>query len=197
MKILRLKHQTGFSLLEMIIAISLMAILIGVVAISLGQERRHAEMLHQRLQLVQSALLRFETDFPCGANSLAALVRRDQAAAGLCGEANNLEHWRGPYLDAYGDYSLSGDLDLAAIVPGVSMGISQTVISDTYYTIVSLKNINNELRVNIIDRCGDECLPYKNLNGDVTTVGLLVSTTKTQPLLNPTYELTPLPGVVH
>lgn len=187
-------RQAGLTLIEMVIALSVVVLIISATVIGLDQTARHAEMVQAKLQLVQAASLRLQTDLPCG-GKLSALLRREDALAGLCGDANNLDNWHGPYLDSTSMFVNNGDLDLTPIVPGASMSIAQQMIGSDVYTILKVDNLTDDVRSALVARCGDDCLPYKNLTNDSDTVGVMVSKTKLQALPDSTYEVTPLPFV--
>ena len=94
MKRYRLSYakQAGLTLLEMSIAMGLIVIIIAAMVLGSDQDQRKAELLQARLQMVQAGVLRFQMDLPCGASKLSALLLREDAAAGLCGDANNLDN---------------------------------------------------------------------------------------------------------
>lgn len=191
MKLLRLSHtgQKGLTMLEMIIALSLTVLFIGAVVSSLGQSQYHAEMIQNKMHLAQIGLQRLQTDMPCGITKLSGLMLRDDATAGLCGDTNDLNRWGGPYMEPGDVLPTNGDLQLNAIVPGVSMSVKKISTPVDFYTIVQVDGLNPELRATIVARCGDDCLPLKNISGDITTVGLMVSNGKVPLVNNETYDV--------
>lgn len=197
MKFYRLSQsrQAGLTLIEMVLALSIIILIIGATVGSIGQQSRHAEMLQAKMQIVQAGVLRLQTDMPCGVTKLSALLRREDAATGLCGDANNLNNWHGPYIDATSMFVNNGNLDLTPLIPGASMSVSQEIVGTEIYTLLKINNITDEVRSAVVARCGDDCLPYKNLTNDEATVGVMVSKIKLKALPNQSYEVAPLPNV--
>ena len=167
--------QAGLTLIEMVIALSVIVLLLLVVAMGFNQNKQRAESLEAKLQLVRSGVLRFQTDMPCGPATLSALTKREDAAVGLCGDANNLNNWRGPYIDSGSTYVNVGDSDLSNILPGASLTITQEVLGSTIYTILKVSEISDEMRSAMIELCSDDCTPYKSITGDAQTTGILVT----------------------
>lgn len=100
---------------------------------------------------------------------------REAAAVGLCGDSNNLNNWRGPYIDSGSVYVNAGDSDLSSILPGASLKITQEVVGGTIYTILKVSEISDEMRSALVSLCADDCTPYKQITGDADTTGILVS----------------------
>lgn len=169
------KRQSGLTLIEMVITLSIVVFIITVSVMSMDQNGQRAENLQAKLQLVRSGVLRFQNDLPCGAATLSALTKREDAAVGLCGNANNLDNWRGPYVDASVLYVNGGDSDLASILPGASLSIQQEVLGSQIFTILKVSEVTSDMRSALVAICGDECTPYKNITGDEETVGIVVS----------------------
>ncbi len=197
MKMHRLSYakQAGLTLLEMSIALGLIVIIVGAMVLASNQDQQRVQLLQARIQTVQAGVLRFQMDLPCGASKLSALLLREDAAAGLCGDANNLDNWRGPYIDAASLYVNNGELDLTPIVAGASMSVAQETVGTDVYTLIKVNGLSQELRSALVARCGEDCTPYKNLTNDEVTVGALVSKTRLQPLPAGNYDIAPLTNV--
>lgn len=197
MKMHRLSYakQAGLTLLEMSIALGLIVIIVGAMVLSSNQDQQRVQLLQARIQTVQAGVLRFQMDLPCGASKLSALLLREDAASGLCGDANNLDNWRGPYIDAASLYVNNGELDLTPIVAGASMSVAQETVGTDVYTLIKVNGLSQELRSALVARCGEDCTPYKNLTNDEVTVGALVSKTRLQPLPAGNYDIAPLTNV--
>ena len=197
MKYSSLSHarQAGLTLIEMVIALALVVLIITATVSTLGQDSQKAELLQAKLQLVQAGTLRLQTDMPCGVSKLSALIRREDAVDGLCGETNSLDKWHGPYIDSTSMFVSGGGLDLTPIIPGASMSITQDVVGTEIFTILKIEGITDEIRSAMIARCGDDCVPYKAITNDEQTVGLMVSRAKLQVLTNQNYEVGPLTNV--
>jgi prepilin-type N-terminal cleavage/methylation domain-containing protein len=197
MKSIRISHfrQAGLTLIEMVIALSIVVLIVTATVGTLDQQARKAEMLQAKLQIVQAGVLRLQADIPCGVTRLSALIRREDAGTGLCGETNNLERWHGPYIDSTSMFVNQGNLDVTPIIPGASISIVQEVIGAEVYTLLRINDITDEVRSAMIQRCGDDCIPFKNITNDQLTVGLMVSKTKLQALPDQSYDVAPLTNV--
>ena len=170
--------QAGLTLLEMVIGLSVIVLLLVLTMTIFNQNSSRAQSLEAKMQLVRAGVLRFQTDLPCGPATLSALTRREDAAVGLCGDSNNLNNWRGPYIDSGSTY-VNGDSDISTILSGASLAITQQVVNSltgrTIYTILKVSAISDEMRSAVVALCSDDCTPYKNITGDTGTIGMLVS----------------------
>jgi general secretion pathway protein G len=94
-----LRARAGFTLLEVLMAIALLALLVGVVLTNVeglfsGGQEKVAKIFVQETARTGMATFRLDTgNYPSGSQGLAALVQKP------AGE----EDWRGPYLDAIPD----------------------------------------------------------------------------------------------
>lgn len=167
--------QEGLTLVEMVIALSVIVLVLVLASLNFDQNGRRAESLQAKMQLVRAGVVRFQHDLPCGPSKLSALTLREDAAVGLCGDANNLNNWRGPYIESASTYVNSGDSELSEILPGSSLSITREVVGSTIYTLLRVNAISDEMRSAMINLCADDCTPYKAINGDETTIGLLIS----------------------
>ena len=167
--------QAGLTLLEMVIALSVVVLVLVLTIMGFSQNSGRAQSLEAKMQLVRAGVLRFQTDLPCGPATLSALTMRENAAVGLCGDSNNLNNWRGPYIDSSSTYGNTGDSDLSNILPGASLAITQQVVGSTIYTILKVSEVSDEMRSAMVALCSDDCTPYKRITGDTETIGILVS----------------------
>lgn len=86
----------GFALTELVIAISVIVIVIGIYSQLFDTNRTKAEILHGKLAEVASGLLRMKTDMACFPKKLSGLVNPSDGSDTFCG-ATNSSQWKGPY----------------------------------------------------------------------------------------------------
>lgn len=97
-----MKLQRGLTLIEMVIAISLLAIMISAIVFSFDGSKSRAQVLVAAMEEYTGALERMKTDTSCYPKSLAALIDRAQVKEttdSYCG-ANLSLQWNGPYVKA-------------------------------------------------------------------------------------------------
>ncbi len=95
-------QQRGLTLIEMVIAISLLAIMISAIVFSFDGSKSRAQVLVAAMEEYSGAMERLKTDASCYPKSIVALIDRDQAS----GQANSFcnadlsKQWNGPYVKA-------------------------------------------------------------------------------------------------
>ena len=97
-----MKKQKGLTLIEMVIAISLLAIMISAIVFSFDGSKSRAQVLVAAMEEYTGALERLKTDASCYPRSLVALIDRAAAAgagSSFCG-ADLSKQWNGPYVKA-------------------------------------------------------------------------------------------------
>jgi prepilin-type N-terminal cleavage/methylation domain-containing protein len=97
-----MKLQRGLTLIEMVIAISLLAIMISAIVFSFDGSKSRAQVLVAAMNEYSGALERMKTDTSCYPRSLAGLIDRGAVTAttdSFCG-ANLSLQWNGPYVKA-------------------------------------------------------------------------------------------------
>lgn len=95
-----MKLQRGLTLIEMVIAISLLAIMISAIVFSFDGSKSRAQVLIAAMEEYTGAMERIKTDTSCYPKSLAALLDRSLAegtAKSFCG-ADLSKQWNGPYV---------------------------------------------------------------------------------------------------
>ena len=78
-------QQRGFTLIEMVIAISLLAIMISAIVFSFDGAKSRAQVVVAAMEEYAGAMERLKTDASCYPKSIGALIDRDQAS----GQANS------------------------------------------------------------------------------------------------------------
>lgn len=95
-----MKLQRGLTLIEMVIAISLLAIMISAIVFSFDGSKSRAQVLIAAMEEYTGAMERMKTDTSCYPRSLAALIDRSKSLTGAnswCGADLSLQ-WNGPYV---------------------------------------------------------------------------------------------------
>ena len=154
-------YQKGLTLLEIVIASSLVVLLIGVIAFQYKSENHQAEQVIAQLQMAKAGVLRYNLNDPKSTNKLADLVRPNDA---------NPENWNGPYIDTATRLTPEGQIDISNIFPESHVELEVETIGETTYQVVLLKGIaETELKNSILAKCGD-CKPLPGRDD----IGLLV-----------------------
>lgn len=97
---LYMKSQRGLTLIEMVIAISLLAIMISAIVFSFDGTRSRAQVLVASMSEYSGALERLKQDGSCYPRTLSSLFDRAAsvgAANSFCG-ADLSRNWNGPYV---------------------------------------------------------------------------------------------------
>lgn len=95
-----MKLQRGLTLIEMVIAISLLAIMISAIVFSFDGSKSRAQVLIAAMEEYTGAMERMKTDTSCYPKSLAALLDRSLSEGktkSFCG-ADLSKQWNGPYV---------------------------------------------------------------------------------------------------
>ena len=95
-------QQRGMTLIEMVIAISLLAIMISAIVFSFDGSKSRAQVLVAAMEEYAGAMERIKTDASCYPKSIVALMDRDQAVGAdksFC-NADLSKQWNGPYVKA-------------------------------------------------------------------------------------------------
>ena len=161
----------GLTLLEFVVASSIVVLLIGVGVSQLNQKQHKAEKVIAQMQMVKTGMLRFNMDYPCSASGLSALVKREDAAIGGCGAANDLSQWKGPYIEGATPL-VAENINISSIYIDSFLELRQATIGDTYYQAIALVGTaESELRTSILAQCGRDCQPFPGKSD----IGILVN----------------------
>lgn len=110
--------QRGLTLIEMVIAITLLAIMISAIVFSFDGDKSRAQVLIAAMNEYGSALERMKTDTSCYPRNLDALFDRTQsegAAKSFC-QADLSKQWNGPYVKSAPAKASSVDSAVRAIM---------------------------------------------------------------------------------
>ncbi len=128
----RLAHrrQRGVSLVELVIAIAVVILMISVFALNYNSNRQKTTQLVSKLQEVKAGVLRFERDYPQGAQSLAALTSPAyiNPADVVSSQPNAPDLWRGPYLQS-NNMRPDGAIDMSDLSEGMMIRRRSQVVS--------------------------------------------------------------------
>jgi len=95
-----MKYQKGLTLIEMVIAISLLAIMISAIVFSFDGSKSRAQVMIAAMTAYAGAMERMKSDTACYPKMLPALFDRsyaEGATASYCG-ADLSRQWNGPYV---------------------------------------------------------------------------------------------------
>ena len=95
-------QQRGLTLIEMVIAISLLAIMISAIVFSFDGSKSRAQVLVAAMEEYAGAMERLKTDASCYPKSIVALMDRGEvvgADKSFC-NADLSKQWNGPYVKA-------------------------------------------------------------------------------------------------
>ena len=179
------KKMRGLTLMEMMIAISLVVMLVSAVSSTIDTDRKQATEFLAKSEELRTGMLRLYTDFPCGVTKLSALALREDAVDNFCGTGNDLNRWNGPYIDpamVLVNGSAVGAISLDRIYQGSSAKLVQvTSVAGTktlVTTILELEGVPDGMKNYMWDSCGDTCKPWTTVPNpsadDLKRIGLVV-----------------------
>lgn len=129
----RIKKQLGFTLLEMVIAISILSVIAAAVVLSYDGSKSRAQVLVSAMDEYGGAQQRLKADTSCYSKSLAALFNLSDAsgaANSFCG-ADLSKQWNGPYAKPVAIDALAVKrLMLGQIAPELTLTINR--VASTY-----------------------------------------------------------------
>ena len=164
-----MKLQRGLTLIEMVIAISLLAIMISAIVFSFDGSKSRAQVLIAAMEEYTGALERIKTDTSCYPKSLAALLDRTLSEGkdkSWCG-ADLSKQWNGPYVKSAptkaatvgeGPVILMSQLspDLTLRVARQASKFSGTGGSDTWKWFVVADGVPREILTQALTVCNGD-----------------------------------------
>lgn len=113
-----------------------------------------------QLQLARTGMLRFNMDYPCSTRALSALVKREDVEHGACGDSNDLQVWKGPYIELTNQLISSRDLNVSSIYPESRLTLREATVGNVQYQAIILEgSASSNLRAAILAQCGEDCMP--------------------------------------
>lgn len=123
-------RQGGFTLLEMVIAISILSIMMAAVVLSYDGSKSRGMILVTSMDEYGGAMQRMKADTACYPRSLVALLDRAfvaQGADSFCGSPLTSQ-WNGPYIKPVPFDGPNKKLLLKAIAPDVTLTVSRVSV---------------------------------------------------------------------
>lgn len=131
------KKNRGFSLLELLVALALLALLAAAIAISFNGARSKAQVLLATMSELGGANIRLKTDTGCYVNRPEALYSQAAAATAANNYCNRnfSQTWSGPYVSRF-IVDTNGDARMDKVSSDVliSFGLQTGGIGRRYFT---------------------------------------------------------------
>lgn len=148
----RKKAQGGFTILEIIVAITIMGILAAIVYPKLNINKSKGTLLYTTMSEVGKSLMRMKLDTACYPNKLAALYDKTQADQSFCG-IDLRESWREPYIQKSEFDASTGNMKISQIVTGAQLSIIVQPSTVGQAWIVRATGVPNEILNDALATC--------------------------------------------
>lgn len=118
-----IQNQSGFTLIELIIVVGIIAILAGLSIFAYNGDKAKATELYSKMTQYGSAMTRMKLDTACLPTKTGALYDQSLADESFCNK-DLRANWRGPYIKAGQLHSDNQNLSLTEFAPGAYLSIS-------------------------------------------------------------------------
>ena len=143
--------QSGFTLLELVVAITLMGLIASLVIPKLNVNKSRGALLFENMNEVGKSLLAMKNDTACYPSKIAALYDKNQADQSFCG-IDLRETWRAPYIQK-AEFDSSGNMKISQIVTGATLSITQEPSAVGTAWIVHATGIPNDILSDAVTAC--------------------------------------------
>lgn len=180
--------QSGFALMEMLIAIGVLLFMAGMLAMAFNSKQSKGAALLTQMETIANGMQRWVLDMPCFPTRTGALYNRAQAQNSFCGQ-DLRARWKTPYidaatLDANGDVVLTKISDASVVTIGRGNNLNGSGAVQQWF--VQTAAVDAEVAQIAVDACNGgtnttgtnppgKCLLTAGANADLATVTYIFS----------------------
>ncbi len=162
--------QRGFTLLEMVVTLSIIAILATVIGTHFSGDAAKATKILSDSASFKKAFLQYELDTGRLPGCFEQLWRRDSACVGLIASGSavppRLSSWSGPYLDKYPGLNNSGTLifdgySMAYATASSGYGGAPALSGALGFYLLRIPHVSSSLAFRLMEKCtGNDYLAW-------------------------------------
>lgn len=146
------RRSAGFTLVEIVIAIAVVALLTVLVTVKGNSDDTRTTVLLSKMQEVSSGLLRMKSDVSCFPKTLEGLVTPQ--SENYCGTLSAAD-WKGNYIaESTSVNRTAHTIDLETIVPGTEMVFEKSIVGSTVRWMLFTKGLPADFAASIVKSCG-------------------------------------------
>lgn len=146
------RRAAGFTLVEIVIAIAVVALVTTLVVVKGNSDDTRTTVLMSKMQEVSSGLLRMKADSSCFPKHLDGLLTPQSESD--CGTLTAAD-WKGNYISESTRVNpTSHTLDLAAIIPGTELTFEKSVVGTNVRWMLFTKGLPEQYASGIAKSCG-------------------------------------------
>ncbi len=180
--------QSGFALMEMLIAIGIALLLVALVSMAVNTKQAKATALLTQMETITGGMQRWVLDMPCYPTLTGALYNRANAQNSFCGQ-DLRGRWKTPYidavtLDANGNVVLTKISDATVVTIGRGNNLNGSGAVQQWF--VQAAAVDAEVAQIAVDACNGgtnttgvnppgKCLLGAGANADLATVTYIFS----------------------